>query len=111
MSIFFITVWSPALRTGTGWGEYLLFDFLATARLNGVRIGNKENINGKTYRVATSVKIEVSMSLPFYNYVVERGIPPDNIVRFDKAVEARYARLTIVPTMDNPDASPIGVNQ
>lgn len=105
-------MWAPALRTGTGWEEYLIFDFRGVARLNGVQVGQPADFNGVTLRYGEYVKVEVSNSLPFFTYVTQQGIPsaPD-FVKFDKAVEARYAKLVIIPNQDNPDASPIGVNK
>lgn len=81
------------------------------ARLNKIKIGTPEAgaIAGKTFRVAQKAKIEVSNSPPYFNYVTEKGIPVDKIVVLEKAVEARYVKISITPTMDNPDASPIAV--
>lgn len=103
--------WSPALRTGKGWREYLLFDFLAVARLNWVKVGTPKTINGKSYRVAADVIIETSNVASSFNFVKKQiGIPPDNTIKFGP-IEARYAKLIIIPTYDNPEASPVAVNE
>ena len=54
---------------------------------------------------------EVTNSLPYFNYVAEKGIPQSKIVELDKAVQARYARLTITELNNDgsPDASPIAI--
>ena len=66
-------------------------------------------IDGKTFRRAESVKIEVTNSLPYFNFVAEKGIPHEQIVPLDNPVQARYARLTIKATPDDSGASAIGV--
>lgn len=105
-------VWSPALRTGTGWQEYLQFDFGTIARLNRVKIDTPPNgdIDGKTFIGVESIKIEVTDSPPYFNYVATKGIPPERIVELDSAVQARYARMTIFPKKENdPATTAIGV--
>ena len=99
--------WSPALRTGTGWNEYLVFDFGVIARLNQVKVVSTEDL-----RKVVRVKIEVTNSLPYFNYVTEKGIPPDQIVTLDSAVQARYAKLTVIAEAEkNPGVLPIGLSK
>ena len=55
--------------------------------------------------------VEVTNSLPYFNYVAEKGIPQSKIVELDKAVQARHAKLTITELNNegSPDASPIAI--
>ena len=54
---FTFTVWSPALRTGKGWNEYLVFDFGVITRLNRVRVERPPDTPEKTFRGLSKVKI------------------------------------------------------
>ena len=107
---FFFTAWSPALRTGTGWTEYLLFDFIGVYRINRLKVQTPQEgsflIN---YREVESVTIEISNSLPFFNYITEKTPDVNSLIVLDAAVETRYIKLGIKAKMDNPDASPIGI--
>ena len=49
--------------------------------------------------------------MPYFNYVAEKGIPSDKIVKLEKAVEARYAKLslTVIKSGSQADATPIGI--
>ena len=106
----FFTAWSPALRTGTGWSEYLLFDFIGVYRINRLKVQTPQEgsflIN---YREVESVTIEISNSLPFFNYITEKTPDVNSLIVLDAAVETRYIKLGIKAKMDNPDASPIGI--
>ena len=54
--LLYYTVWSPALRTGKGWNEYLVFDFGVITRLNRVRV-EYPPAGEKTFRGPAKVKI------------------------------------------------------
>ena len=106
----FFTAWSPALRTGTGWNEYLLFDFIGVYRINRLRVETPpEGSFEKNYREVESVTIEISNSLPFFNYITEKSPGIGGLIELDYAVETRYIRLGIIALMSNPDASPLGI--
>ena len=84
-----------------------MFDFGVIARLNQVKVVSTEDL-----RKVVRVKIEVTNSLPYFNYVTEKGIPPNQIVTLDSAVQARYAKLTVIAEAEkNPGVLPIGLSK
>ena len=50
-------------------------------------------------------------SMPYFNYVTEKGVDSDKLVKLDKAVEARYAKLslTVIKSEGQADATPIAL--
>ena len=106
-SYFLFIVWSPALRTGVGWEEYLQFDFGTITRINRVKIETPPNglIDGKDFRGVEMVKFEITNSLPNFNFVAWKGIPYSKMVDLDSAVQTRYMRLTIKPKQDKDSAT------
>ncbi len=68
-----IIVWSPALRTGKAWREYLLFDFLTVARINKIKIAKTESLNGNSYRPPEEITFEVSNTPTHFNHVIKTG--------------------------------------
>ena len=55
--LLLLLVWSPALRTGHGWKDYIQFDFRTNTRLNRVMIAGPEEDAG--VRTPTHVTIQV----------------------------------------------------
>lgn len=104
-------VWSPAVRTGDKWANYLVFDFKMPMRISKVRVGTPETLNGRNYRIAERVRVE-SSNVPDKQYLlVEKALPGDKMIVFDKPIIARYIRLTIIPSYVNADSMAIGVNK
>lgn len=102
--------WSPALRTGTAWAEYIVVDFVDIARINQIQV--KTPTGGtRTFRAVTKVKVEASNSYPYWNYVTEKGLDVNALIHLDQALQTRYIKLTFTANYDTPDASPIGVNE
>jgi hypothetical protein len=107
----FFQAWSPALRDGIGWQEYLTFSFNSTARISALRIGTPTSIGNKNFRSVFKVRIEVSSNCHHFTPVLESAIPVDNIIRFAKTLIASNLKIIFIgvdPT--NADASPIGIN-
>ena len=102
--------WSPALRTGIAWAEYIVVDFVDIARINQIQV--KTPTGGtRTFRAVTRVKVEASNSYPYWNYVTEKGLDVNALIHLDQALQTRYIKLTFTANYDTPDASPIGVNE
>ena len=102
--------WSPALRTGIAWAEYIVVDFVDIARINQIQV--KTPTGGtRTFRQVTQVKVEASNSYPYWNYVTEKGLDVNALIHLDQALQTRYIKLTFKANYDTPDASPIGVNE
>ena len=105
--------WEPALRTGKGWKEYLLFDFKVNARLTRVRIGKPTTINSTSVRPIDKVTIAAS-NVPGSYYEVEIDAMPNaqKYIIFSNPVTARFAKLIITPASSNSaESSPIAVNE
>ena len=105
--------WSPALRTGTAWSEYIVVDFVDIARINKIQVKTPTpgSVRGKTFRSVTAVKVEASNSFPYWNYVTQKGLGVDYMIELDQALQTRYIKLTFTASYETADASPIGVNE
>ncbi len=110
--LLFFTAWSPALRDGLSWTEYLKFTFGGTARITRVRIGTPFTVNSIINRVVTKVRIEESTNCQYFSTVLEQGIPVNNIIEFPRPVVASVIKIVIIGAdQSNQDASPIAVNE
>ena len=109
----FFQVWSPALRYGSEYKNYIEFDFLIVARINQVYIGTNEYpIGGDLYRTAKKVLIEAATSYGQYEFVTKKNIATDNLVTFTETVRARFVRITILEvTSADATSIPIGMNK
>ena len=113
LGLFCILAWMPALRTGKGWKEYLLFDFKRNARLTGVRIGKPSNINGTQVRPVDTVTIAAS-NVPgnYYEIEIDKSPGPGDRIDFSAAITARFAKIIVNPVKSgSAEASPIAVNK
>ena len=112
MCIF--SAWSPALRPGRGWKEYLLFDFRVNVRLTMVRIGKPTAVGtSQGLRVLDTVTIEAS-NVPgnYYEYVSNGETYSNDTLIFDKPITARFAKIIIKPTSSgNEESYPLAVNK
>ena len=63
------------------------------------------------FRGVEKFKIEMTNSMPYFDYVTEKGVDSDKKVKLDKAVEARYAKLslTVIKSEGQADATPIAL--
>ena len=105
--------WSPALRDGSLWNEYLKFNLGGTARVTGIMIKSPALLNGISYRAISKVRIEASSNCENFVPVYDSGIPVDFTIRFAKTVVASNFKIVItgLDSNDNSDTSPIGVNK
>ncbi len=103
----------PALRTGKGWDNYLLFDFRANARLTRVRINKPTEINGTAVRPIDKVTIEASNNPgSFYEHAIDVAPDTEKKITFNPPITARFAKIKITPIISAAaDASPIAVNE
>ena len=112
----FFLAWEPALRTGKGWKEYLLFDFKVNARLTRVRVGLPTTINSTSVRPLDTVTIEAS-NVPgsYYEYEIDKQpytLGGKKVIDFSPAITARYAKMIITPLASaSAESSPIAVNE
>ena len=103
----------PALRTGKGWNEYLLFDFKVNARLTKLRIGQETKINDTSVRPIDTVTIEASnVAGNYYPVAINKAPNTDKMIVFDTPITARFAKIVINPKPSaSAESSPIAVNQ
>ena len=111
LSLF--AAWEPALRTGKGWKEYLLFDFKVNARLTKLRIGSETTINSTAVRPIDSVTIEASnVAGSYYPFEIDRQPDTEKFITFNAPITARFAKIVITPKSSaSAESSPIAVNQ
>jgi hypothetical protein len=81
---------------------------LIIASLNEVKIEIPPSVHGKTYRAIQEVIVQASNSQAYLKHLIRTGIPPSGIVNLGAVHDAKYAKLTIIPSEDNPEY-PIGV--
>ena len=107
-----MSAWSPALRDGSAWTEYLKFNFGGTARINKVRIGTPIMANMVISRSVYSVRIESGSNCDTFKNKFETRIPTNNMIEFQDTVVASVIKITILG-LDSfaPDLSPIAVNE
>ena len=77
--------WSPPLRTGAGWENWLQFDFKATARITGMDIVYTANS-----RLMDKILVQASNAPLTYWDVKETA---EVSMTFSPAVKARYTRI------------------
>ncbi len=58
----FLPAWSPALRTGEIWNNWIEFDLLTVAKITAIKVGNSANIGGETFRPPEEIMIQVGDS-------------------------------------------------
>ena len=81
------TFWSPHIRMGDGWKDFLEFDFRSNARVISVLVQPV----GEGMRRPTSVSVAVSNTGVSWTTVVQRvAIPEDGVIPIIPAQEARY---------------------
>ena len=68
-------------------------------------------IDSKTFRGINKVKIEVTNSLPYFNFVDLKAPDLDKMIELKNPVQARYARITIQAQPNDDGYSAIGVHQ
>lgn len=104
-------VWSPAVRTGHGWRDYIDYDMLANVKIVKVDIGRPAG----TYRQVTKVKIQSSLVAEYFQDVKESVLSApaggtDEII-LDKPIVARHLRILIVDVEANyADTRAIAIN-
>lgn len=111
------SAWSPAVRDGDHWQEYLQFDFLDVARVGRIHVGR--NTFGGNFRTAGRVRVTAAHTPGGANFgtVWEGDVPADNVVDLGRTVTARLMRIVILEAEDPPgrpvDAgpAPIGVSE
>jgi hypothetical protein len=92
------TVWSPAIRTGYGWKQYLEFDFLTQARITKLVVGKPAD-----FRTAKKVLVQVGDGPDNYRDVKEADtISP---ILFDAPILTRYMRVIILETNNEAGAA------
>ena len=111
----------PALRTGKGWNEYLLFDFLVNARITKLKIGKIDGSKvittvdpqGKDIRSFATVDIMASnVAGNYYPVAIGKNIDLSGEIVFDSPFTARFVKMVINPEASfSADASPIAINQ
>ncbi len=105
--------WSPALRTGKGWRDFVDFDLLENARINRVTVG-RPGFSG--FRSITKLKVQTSLVKDYFQDAKEHTMTAaagsyDNIT-FSTPVWARYVRILVVEVDDNyADSQSIGINK
>ena len=104
--------WSPALRTGQGWQDYLTFDFLDVARINRIHIGTNEVVNSRRFRPATKVMLQISSTPNVFRDLMSVELPPDGNIEMDKPLLTRFVQVVILEVADGDEENePIGVNE
>ncbi len=61
------------MRTGKAWREYLLFDFLAIARLSKIKVRATSFINGRKVRAPKEIILEISTTPVRFDRVIKAG--------------------------------------
>ena len=111
----FSIAWQPALRTGKGWNEYLVFDFLVNARITKLKVGKipGSKINDTDVRQIDTVDIMASnVAGNYYPVALGKRTDTSDEIVFDSAFTARFVKMIIKPESSrSADASPIAVNQ
>ena len=54
-------------------------------------------INGQTFIGISQVRIEISSSLPYYQFVTQQGLLMGGIVNLASPIQGRYVKLTVFP--------------
>ena len=103
------------MRTGKGWNEYLVFDFLVNARITKLKVGKipGSKINDTDVRQIDTVDIMASnVAGNYYPVALGKRTDTSDEIIFDSAFTARFVKVIINPESSrSADASPIAVNQ
>ena len=80
--------WSPHIRVGSNWKDFLQFDFRGTARVISVTVTAKEGM-----KVPSKVSVQVSGTGISWKTVVSKvALPEDGLIPVIPAQDARYYR-------------------
>lgn len=103
-------MWSPALRTGTEWHDYLIFDLKKLTRISKVHVGTPASSAGNDLRKIETIRVEAGISPDLYFFVAE-SYPNQGFITFSSAVTARFIKLTVIPLANDAEPLPIGINK
>ena len=80
--------WSPHIRVGSNWKDFLQFDFRATARIISVTV----TVKREGMRVPSKVSVEVSGTGVSWKTIVSKvAMPEDGVITVIPAQDARWA--------------------
>jgi len=103
--------WSPAIREGLDWIDYLDYDFRLTARINEIYVNQPNKISGIDVRHPKSVEIWF-MRAPglVLGLLGEFTVPSSGKITLSTPLETRFLR--IIPTVSSSGAvtDPMAVN-
>jgi hypothetical protein len=69
------SAWSPALRDGVGWNEYLIFNLGGIARITRIKFGQPTAIGQISYRIVTKVLTESPHRGLLKSHIADDQIP------------------------------------
>ena len=104
------------MRDGTGWHDYLEYDFLVVARVNTLSLASPKVLTNRKFRNVRKVLVQKSNVPNFFEDVGEFSLPPDSAAgvafNFSEPVIARFVRIVILEVENShADLWPIGVHK
>ena len=101
------SVWAPAVRTGTGWRDFLMFDFLSLVRLTAVYLTMPVTV----YRIPINISVLASMTGLSWTTIINQMVPISGIITLPSPTQTRMTKLVIEEAGGTPGPSPIGIQK
>lgn len=94
------SVWSPAIRSGKMWKNFIIFDFRNTATLHSVEL----KFPPAGYRAPSKISIMTSISgLSWHTLKENIAVPMGGIINFTPEVKTRMTKIVIEDTIGSQE--------